>query len=440
MTTARTGRTLLSFTSLLALSCGSGGQTGDELAENEVTAEIRGKAQRLVVSGTDVGSAARDNQDFAWRMFALQSTPAENTVFSPYSISVAAAMLSAGAGGETLIEMQQALGFSTEGDAFHVSHNRLLQALDSRNHEATPATDTRASLNAQSLRVSNDIWVMPHLRPREEFLNTLSANYGAGVNLTRFDTQPEASRVAVNAKVANDTEQLIDELLPQGSVSSDTVMVLTNAVYFKANWRESFSESATREEPFETAAGASVSTLFMHNGSLSIPFAVTDDYTAASLPYSGDDLELVAIMPTAGSFESFVDELTGTRVDSIVSDLQRGQADLAFPKFEIASSLPLKEQLVSLGMVQAFSTNANFDRMFPSPYAGNVYIESAFHDATIVLDEKGTEAAAATAFVASVVSEPPPGTPLVFDHPFVFLVRDIATDATLFVGQYVVPD
>lgn len=435
MTSGNVGLLALSVSYLLALGCGSGGQTGDEWADNEYTREIRGTAQRLVANDADSAQASADNQDFAWRLFALESDSVQNTVFSPYSISVAAAMLSAGAVGETLSEMQTALGFSTEGDAFHGAHNALQQQLESRNREATAESNNQDSQNAQSLRVSNDVWVLPDNLPKEAFLNTLSANYGAGVQLTRFNEEPEASRLAINEKVANDTEQLIDELLPPNSITSKVAMVLTNAVYFKANWLTKFAEAGTQPDAFENNAGETIATDFMTTET-SFRVNRTDNYSAISLPYSGNELELVAIMPTQGTFEAFVQGLNATSVDSIVNDLEESRIRLSFPKFEIKASLPLKDQLIELGMVRAFDENlADFSNVLPG-----TFIDKVFHDAKIIVNEKGTEAAAATAFISIPSSIPPPGTPIEFNHPFVFLIRDIETNATLFVGQFVQPD
>jgi serpin B len=421
---------------LLALACANGGQTGEELdgngmGKNEVSHEIRGTAERLEATGPENGTASSDNQDFAWRIFALESSPDQNTVLSPYSISVAAAMLSAGAGGETLSEIREALGFTAEGEALHAAHNRLLQSLAARNHEGTSDT------NAQTLKLANDFWMLPDLRPADAFLDVLSAYYGIGVHLTRFDTMPEESRQAINDEVADDTNQLIDELLPEGSIDSAVVFVLTNAICFKANWAEPFSASSTENLPFQTQAGESPEAPMMRNASLETRFQVASDFTAVALPYSGRELELVAIMPTQGTFESFVQGLDADRVESILDGLESGLVDLRFPKFEIKAEVPLKQHLEALGMVQAFSpTSANFELIAP-----NVYISDAFHDATIILDEKGTEAAAATAFVGTKSSDPvDTPVPLVFDHPFVFLIRDVPTDATLFVGQFVTPE
>jgi serpin B len=411
----------------LATAC-SGGQTGDENT-GSVIQELKGDAPRVAASGTLPNSASADGWAFAWKFYGEEATATENAFFSPYSISVASAMLVAGAAGETRTEIQSALDFSTDGEAFHQAQNAVSQALLSRNR---PGSQIEAT-NAQTLRLVNDLWLAPAYRPASAFLDTLSAYYGASTYLAPFDTDPEASRKAINEKVATDTEQLIDEILPSGSLDRDVVCVLTNAIYFKATWEQQFGKAATQNEPFLADSGASSDVPMMH-AEFGARYVVKPDYQAIALPYSANELELVAIMPTQGTFGAFIDGTSAESVTRISGELARGQVDLKFPKFGIESQVPLKARLQALGMLRAFEPGADF-----SPLGRGLYIRDAFHDATIELDEEGTEAAAATAIVAVPESIPPTPVPLVFDHPFVFFIRDIETNALLFVGHYVAP-
>lgn len=409
----------------LAIGCGDGGQTGDE--HGGPIQELKGTAQRLSASGSLPNSASADGWEFGWRFYAEEATPEENAFFSPYSISVASSMLIAGAAGETKAEMQEALSFSTEGDAFHQARNSVAQALAARNRTATE------EVNAQTLRVTNDFWMDPEFRPTSSFLDTLSAYYGASAFLAPFATEPETARLAINDKVATDTEQLIPDLLPPNSITNDVAFVLTNALYFKARWQTEFPKSATADEPFQAQSGASVNVPMMRT-ELSAGHFSGAAYEAVALPYQQNELELVAIMPAEGSFDAFVDGLTAEAVARIQGELEPAYLDLRFPKLDIKAKVPLKERLQALGMQQAFEQGADFSALAP-----NVYISDAFHDATISIDEEGTVAAAATAFVGVVVSAPPTPMPVVFDHPFVFFVRDIETNALLFVGHYANP-
>jgi len=413
---------------LLSSACGSnGGQTGDEHS-NDGLQELKGVAQRLSVSGALPNSASSDGWDFGWKFYAQEATPARNAFFSPYSISVASAMLIAGAAGETKSEMQAALDFSLDGADFHQARNTVSQALEARNR---PGTE---NANAQTLRVSNDLWLAPDFRPANPFLDTLSAYYGASTFLAPFSTDPEAARQAINGKIADDTEQLIKELLPPRSVDNAS-FVLTNALYFKAKWASEFSKPATVNQVFHAQSGASPEVPMMHGGLFAGHFA-GPDYEAVALSYDRNELELVAIKPAAGSFDTFSQNLTAASIASITTQLVRAELDLRFPRFGIESKVPLGERLQALGMQRAFSASADFSGISPG-----VFLSGAFHDATLVIDEEGTEAAAATAFVGVVTSIPNPSTPIpvVFDHPFVFFIRDVQTNALLFVGHYTNP-
>jgi serpin B len=393
-----------------------------------VLQELRGTAPRVAASGSLPNSASEDGWEFGWKFYHEEARPDRNAFFSPYSISTAVAMLVAGAGGETKSEIDSALSFSNdEGPTFHEARNAVAQALDARNHQGSESSQP------QALRVSNDLWLDPEYRPAPAFLDSLSAYYGAGVFLAPFSSNPEASRRAINQRVANETEQLIPEILPEGSIDPLVRFVLTNALYFKARWSNEFGPEQTRNEPFATAAGSA--TVPMMHATFEARYFAGPDYQALALPYFGNELELVAIMPPAGSFEAYVDELDAQGVSDAIASLATKNLQLGFPKFEITSEVPLKERLQALGMRQAFQADADFDQLL----GPDIYISDAFHQATISLDEQGTEASAATALVGRDTSAPPPPIPVVFDHPFVFFIRDVQSNALLFVGHFASP-
>jgi serpin B len=394
-----------------------------------VLQELRGTATRLAANGALPNSASDDGWQFGWKLYHEEAKPEQNAFFSPYSISTCTAMLVAGAEGETKSEIDRALAFSNDdGPTFHEARNTMAQALERRNHAGNE------DQNAQTLHVSNDLWLARGFAPTAAFLNTLSAYYGAGTFLAPFASDPEAARAAINQKVAKDTEQLIDELLPAGSISSDVQLVLTNALYFKSRWETQFEKSSTNIAPFTDFAGEAHDTPMMH-GRIQGSHFTGPGFEAVALPYSGRELELVAIMPSPGTFSAFVAGLDAGSVAAAVSSLQSTDLQLTFPKLEIESKVPLKARLMALGMQRAFSGTADFSGLGSPP----VFISDALHQATLKLDEEGTEAAAATAFVAVGVSIPPPLIPVVFDHPFVFFIRDVQSNALLFVGHFAKP-
>jgi serpin B len=414
-----------------ACACG-GGQTGDEETGDagSVLQELLGKATRVAASGALPNSASDDGWKFGWKFYHQEAKADQNAFFSPYSISTAVAMLVAGAGSETKTEIDSALSFSNDdGPTFHEARNAVAQALDARNHAGS------ANQNAQALHVSNDLWLAQGFTPTQTFLDTLSAYYGAGTFLAPFESDPEAARNAINQKVAKDTEQLIEQLLPPGSITRDVEFVLTNALYFKAGWARQFNKSLTRNEPFTDSANQAHDVPMMHGTVSGGHFAGTD-YETISLPYSGGELELVAIMPTAGTFSSFMTGLDADTVAAAVSGLRTTELGLTFPKLDLESTVPLTERLKALGMQQAFGDLADFGGLGTPP----VKVSDAFHQATLKLDEEGTEAAAATAVVGvQNTSLPPPPIPVVFDHPFVFFIRDVQSNALLFVGHFAKP-
>jgi serpin B len=412
---------------LSAFGC-NGGQTGDEQT-GSVLQELRGTASRVATTGSLPNSAGADGWDFGWKFYAEERRPNENVFFSPYSISVASSMLVAGAAGQTKSEIDSALSFSNDdGPTFHQARNEVAQALERRNRPGNEQA------NAQALHVSNDLWLARDFSPTPTFLDTLSAYYGAGTFLAPFDTDPEGSRGAINRKVAQDTEQLIKELLPRDSISSDVQFVLTNALYFKSRWATEFSKSETKDEPFSTAAGPTSNVPMMHGFIEGRHFA-SPDYETIAMKYAGLELELVAIMPRAGTFDTFTAGLNAASVAQAESRLEAATLVLSFPKFGIESRVPLEARLRALGMQQAFEPSADFSALSSQP----VYISDAFHQATLTLDEEGTEAAAATAFIGRPVSSGPPSVTVVFDHPFVFFIRDVQTNALLFVGHFAGP-
>jgi serpin B len=393
--------------------------------------ELRGTAARARQVASAPTSASDDGWAFGWKLYAAEARPEQNVLFSPYSISLAGAMLVAGAGGETKSEIDAALSFTNDtGSDFHQARNTVAQALEARNHSAG------ADQNAQSLHVSNDLWLDRSYRPAATYLDVLSAYYGANASLLDFSEQVDSARSAINQKVARDTQQLIPELLAPGSLQRATTCVLTNSLYFKANWAASFDPADTQQDLFVTTAGTNAPVSIMYR-TFQTGYVASPEYEAIRLAYSGHELELIAIMPRRGTFAEFVGTLSAERALAISSELTNGYTNVAlgFPKFKLEYRLPLKDRLQQLGMKLAFEPGADFDEELGDP----VYLADAFHQATIAIDEQGTEAAAASAFEAIAISKPPPPISVTFDHPFVYFVRDRATNALLFVGQLVTP-
>jgi serpin B len=417
------GSSLLSVL-LASASCSSDGETGAGAGRS--LQELRGSTARVSATSALPNPSANDGWAFAWQLYAEEAAPDQNVFFSPYSISTAFAMLVGGAAGSTKTEIEQVLDFSSDGEAFDAAQNDVLQALDARNRAGTESTP------AQALRVSNGIWLVPGFQPQKSFLDRLSAYYGVSAFRAPFDTDPEGARQAINARIAKDTEQLIPELLPSHSVDA-AVFVLTNALYFKSHWATPFASAGTKDGPFHAENGTTTTVPLMH-ANLAASYSANSQYQTRVLPSAQDELELVAIMPAAGSFDTFVSELDADTVAAATAQLARTQMNLTFPKFKLEHEVDLTSRLQALGMQTAFSDGADFSGIAPG-----IALSGAFHQATISVDEDGTEAAAATAIVAVETSAPLNPIAVSFDQPFVFFIRDVQTHAVLFVGQLANP-
>ncbi len=263
----------------------------------------------------------------------------------------------------------------------------------------------------------------------------LAENYGAGLRVLDFATAPEESRVAINDWVSEQTEGKIEDLIPQGLISSLTRLVLTNAIYFNAAWADPFEEESTEEGAFRLLDGSEVSVPMMRQTE-SFGYAEGGDYQAIELPYDGHELSMVIVLPEEGELEAFEDSLDAERLDAILKARERRQVALTMPKFEFEAQFSLAQTLAALGMPQAFTPDADFSGMTG---ARDLFISEVVHKAFVSVDEAGTEAAAATAVVMVESAMPEEPVEMTVDHPFLFLIRDIESGAILFVGRVVDP-
>ncbi len=429
--------TALVGVALLALGCAGESNQGED--SDGVVSELRSVLPRDTPDASEAARASQSEQEFAASLLQVLDADA-NLAFSPHSLSTAFAMLTSAAEGQTLTEIERALAFGMADEAFHRSQDALQLGLDARNREAI-RTDA-LTVDAQTLSASNDIWIRDDVPPTSAYLDTLARFYGAGVHLADFPRQPEQSRVAINSKVSKDTRALISELIPEESITTDTVAVLTNALYFKAPWAEPFREAAPGT--FQNLDGSSGSVKMLSTRE-QLRYHAGEGFAAVALPYYGGELELQLIVPDAGAYERVRGALSSELLAQIATDSRVEEVQLTLPKFEVKSVVPAANALQALGVVEAFDENMASFPAFASPSYDNVYVTDVLHQATVAIDEKGTEASAATAVVLTGVllggfeEETPPPKLVVADHPFLFVIRDRPTGATLFVGQIVAP-
>ncbi len=381
----------------------------------------------------DVEQLAADNRAFALDLYHRLESREGNLFYSPYSISSALAMTYAGAEGQTAEEMAAVFHFLMEENRLHPAFNALDQYLESLAKQEIPDDAGEAF----QLNIANAIWGQKDFHFESEFLDTLAANYGAGLRLLDYVQSPEESRVTINDWVSDQTRERIQDLIPQGAIDSDTRLVLSNAIYFKATWLEPFEESLTEDGIFHGLNGQEINTPMMSLGSdASFLYYQGDGFQVVDLPYLGGQVSMLVLVPDQGNFYNFESGLDSAVLDQIVAGLAYRPMYLNFPKFEFESEISLAQTLAEMGMPSAFNDGADFSGMTGQK---DLFISDVFHKAFVSVDEEGTEAAAATAVVMSLTSAPADPLRLVVDRPFLFLIRDHQTNSILFMGRVVEP-
>lgn len=375
------------------------------------------------------------NTAFALDFYHLVKGDQGNFLFSPHSISVAFAMTYAGARNNTAIQMAQTLHFNLPQDRLHAVFNALDLALSSRGQGGENSEGTDFKLN-----IVNAAWAQDGYPFLQDFLDLLAVNYGAGMYILDFVSDPESSRQTINNWVAQETEDKIKDLLPSNSINELTRLVLTNAIYFYGAWAIPFDEDLTEMGNFYPADGDVVSvpmmSHFQENGE-TFSVVVLDGYTAVELPYKGKEISMLILVPDRGRFFEIEQALDTNLINSTVESLTPRGFRLKMPKFKYESKFQLKDTLSRMGMPEAFDPGlADFTGMTE---IRELFIQEAYHQGFISVDEKGTEAAAATAVVITLTGA---GTPLTItiDRPFIYLIRDMQTNAILFIGRVMNPE
>ncbi len=370
-----------------------------------------------------------NNNAFTFDLYRSLQAQDGNLIYSPYSISLTLAMTYAGARGETESQMAQTLHFLPQ-DGLHPAFNALDLQLAER---GKAASDEETPLQ---LNIANAVWAEQTYPFLQSFLDTIALNYGAGVRLADFISQYETVRKEINDWVSNQTEEKINDLIPDGVLNPDTRMALVNAIYFKADWLSPFEAESTEDAPFHLLDGSEV-TVPMMNQDAFIPYAQGDGWQAIELAYQGETAAIDIVVPDEGRFEEVESSLDYESASAILSSLQPASVSLGLPKFKYESEFGLADQLKALGMTDAFEPDlADFSGMFERD---DLYISAVVHKAFVAVDEKGTEAAAATAVIVGVTSAQISKLTLTIDRPFIFLIRDIATGQILFIGRVLNP-
>lgn len=375
------------------------------------------------IDATQFEQLVQNNNAFALDLLhQLRAGTEQDIVASPLSVSTTLAMTYAGAGGATKQQMAQALRFNQNDALLHAGFNRLMAEMDGLN---LPPTDESEALKIQ---IVNAVWPALSAEPAQEYLDILAVNYGEGVYALDYRNEPEPSRKAINDTVAEWTDGLIMDLLPQGAITDLTEVVLTNTIYLKAPWKTPFAEPYTQPANFTNLDG-SVSSVATMTTQASVYYATNDNAEIVILPFRGNELEMAFIIPKAGNFDDYLDQLVNMK--TLATQLDAAQpisAMVRLPKFKNEFEASLVEPMQNLGMVDAFGDSADF---VATGLSEDLRITAIQHKAIIEVDEGGVVAAAATAVVGGTTSVP---MPVSVNRPFIHLIRDRTTGALLFFG------
>ena len=300
---------------------------------------------------------------------------------------------------------------------------------------------------AYTLRTANALWAQESYPFLPDYISTAARNYGSNTTNLDFLSNPEGSRATINRWVEEKTDNKIKELLPADSINADSLLVITNAIYFNGKWEKPFSEADTRNFPFyldelfNSSAPVPTVTVPMMQREDIYPYAETDTLQMVELPYTagdGSDLSMLVILPKSYGLTALADaesSLNPAAISDLEGRLTETKIDLVLPKFRLESEYRLPGTLKGMGMRTAFTGSADFSGMDGTRA---LFISDVIHKAFIDVNEEGTEAAASSAVVISQGGSS--GKPhFMAVHPFIFIIKEKETGTVLFMGRVANP-
>ncbi|MGC9554094.1 MAG: serpin family protein [Thermoplasmatota archaeon] len=356
---------------------------------------------------------------FSLDMYAkLCSGNHSNVFFSPYSIFVALAMTYEGARGETAQEMHTVLRFRQNNHTTLCSFGKIYNLLN---------VDTEYTLHT-----ANALWTQEKYPFLEEYLHFIENYYMGDATDVNFTYAEQAAQM-ISQWVEENTGGKIKDFITGDDIHPLTRLILTNAIYFKGNWRYQFPPENTENKAFEVSPDTTVDvpTMSMSHSGVKLQYAETDDMQILKLPYISDQLTMTIFLPRENNVSKIEHMMTPDNLTQWQESLIETQVDMSLPKFSLETEYRLKQVLMDMGMAIPFTLDADFSGMNGNQ---DLYIDKVIHKAFIEVNEKGTEAAGATSVHMSLTSVP---DNVVFNanHPFLFIIQHQETDTILFMGK-----
>lgn len=415
---------LVALGSLVAASCGD----GDGDAADEIVSTVARRAADAPSAAPLAGALDR----FGGELYAAVTAgnDDQNVAVSAYSVAAALALTRAGARGVTRDEIDRALHLaSIDADA---GFNALDQALAARDTTRKTADGKTLSL---TLSTANAVWGQRDFPIEQAFLDVLAEHYGAGMHVVDFAADTEGARRAINGWVSERTRAKIPELIKPDVLDPLVRMVLTNALYLKASWAFPFDSKATADATFSRLDGSTTTAPTMHQTE-ALGYAQGAGWRAVELPYVGNELAMIVVLPDAGRFAA-IEQSLAQGLQPFAAAMKPAQVRLALPRFTFRTATELSPVLKALGIVALF--DPELADLSGITTADRLFVSDVIHEAYLAVTEEGTEAAAATAVVARVTSAPAEPQEVTVDRPFLFAIRDRATGAVLMQGRVLDP-
>ena len=378
----------------------------------------------------ELRSEAKANRAFGVRLYQQLAKKPGNVFMSPVSIAAAFGPVTLGARAETYAAVSRTMGFRPLPDLMVKRVAGLLGALDSEKGE-----------EGAKVGIANALWVTERHPAKPDFVAQVQSGFGSAAETLDFNDSPAAAK-RINDWAAGETEGKITKLFDDNAFNDATALVVTNAVHFLGDWTQPFNAIHTKPEPFFLADGTRRMVPMM-GGEKGIKYFADKQMQMIDLPYKGDALSMVVILPTVRDGVAALEaKLNPAALDDWLHKLDTAQDPdfvegvfVQMPKLQLDNDHNLTDPLKSMGMGIAFDRNrANFRGMSDE----QLFISDALHKTFLRIDEKGTEAAAATAVVMSAERSGPEIT-VRADHPFLLLIRDKKSGAILFMGRIVEP-
>jgi serpin B len=382
----------------------------------------------LVCPSSAAEPAARDASAFDFATYGALKTEKGNLFFSGPSMREALGIAYLGARGSTASEMSKALRLDVDPSK-------------SADDAKTEIADFNAAKGSASFAIANRLWVDTSYQPKAPFTQLAVKGYGASLDPLDFRNAPDPSRVTINDWVAKQTNDKIKDLLPPSSIKGRTRMVITNAIYFRGNWEHAFDGGSTKDADFFVDGTSATKAPMMHQTS-SYGTANIDGATMLEMKYEKSDLAMDVLLPDSKTgLTAIEDKVVANGIGAWTTGLHSSRVAVSFPKFTVSWTKSMKETLSRMGMPAAFDdTRADFTGIAdPATTDGPLLISDVFHKAFVAVDEKGTEASAATGVVIANPSAVQLTSSFVADHPFLFVIRDTKHNRILFTGRVTNP-